>query len=415
LKQSRSLFSFLMIFLSAVAIIGLGWANYRFSKYNVNGEGFSVQWISIHRLVTTSDSPYSDQVSTQIRETVKNEGSFTAGNIPRYSSPLFSGLVVLPFALIGDQSLAHALWSTAQLIAIFGILGIGLKLTSWKPRWYVFLLFSLGLVFSYQVIIPWQDGNLSIWSSLFLALAFLAISANRNELAGISIALSAIQPQMVILPIIFTLIWAGRQKRRILILWFFITLVFLSVIGLLLVPDWLLQYLRLIYNFRQNFPPGTPGLLFKSIWPGLGTQLGWLLSGVLALILLIEWWLALRRDFRWYFWTVCLTIVISQWIGIPTIPANFSGLIIPLILISAMLTERWTLGGSWAAILITLILSAWEWALLNFDLTGMTPFNQLNLLIPLPLVLLIGLYWVRWWAVKPRRLLVEELKLGETY
>jgi hypothetical protein len=39
---------------------------------------------------------------------------------------------------------------------------------------------------------------------------------------------------------------------------------------------------------------------------------------------------------------------------------------------------------------------------------------QLNLIFPLPLVLLIGLYWVRWWAVKPRRLLIEELRLSET-
>jgi hypothetical protein len=31
------------------------------------------------------------------------------------------------------------------------------------------------------------------------------------------------------------------------------------------------------------------------------------------------------------------------------------------------------------------------------------------------LVLLVGLYWVRWWAVKPRSLLMEELRFGESY
>jgi hypothetical protein len=147
----------------------------------------------------------------------------------------------------------------------------------------------------------------------------------------------------------------------------------------------------------------------------LGKQLGWLVSGVSALLLLIEWWLALRKDFRWFLWTACLTIVISQWIGIPAIPGNFIGLILPLILISALFIEHWPRGGQWVAVLMAVILFIWEWAMLYLDLTSIQPKMQLNLIIPLPLILLIGLYWVRWWAITPRRLLIEELKLGESY
>lgn len=200
-----------------------------------------------------------------------------------------------------------------------------------------------------------------------------------------------------------------------MILWFFITLIFIIIVGLVLVPDWILQYLRILNKFTQNFPPGSPWYLFKNNWPGLGKQLGWLVSGVLAIILLVEWWLALKKDFRWFFWTVCLTIVISQWIGIPTIPANFIGLILPIILISAMLTERWPRGGDWAAVLLCVAIFIWEWALYWLDINSSQPAMQINLLIPLPLALLIGLYWVRWWVIKTRRLLVEELKLSESY
>jgi hypothetical protein len=398
-----------------VVLIGLGWANYRFSKYEVTGQGFSVQWISIHALLTRGDSPYSDPITSQIQKSVPIENSFIPVNSPKYTAPLFSGLVVLPFALIGDLTLAHALWLTCQLIAIFAILVIGLRLTSWKPAGTIFLIVALGVIFSYQVIIPWQDGSLAIWSALFLVLSLLAISKERNELAGITLALSAIQPQMVILPIIFTLIWAGSARKKIVILWFFITLVFLSAIGLLIVPNWILQYIKLIYNFSKNFPPGSPGVLLKNTYPGLGTQLGWLLSGILAAILLLEWRLALRKNYPWYLWTVCLTMVISQWIGIPTIPANYCILIIPLVLVSALLAERLPRGGKWIAALIIMILLIGQWALLDLDLSSIEPFSQLNLLIPLPLVLIIGLYWVRWWAIKPRRLLMEELKLSETY
>jgi hypothetical protein len=415
LKQTRSAASILIIVMIIGLLIGLVWEAYRFASNKISGEGFFIQWISIHALVTDGESPYSDPVTAQIHENVATQNSFAPGNQPKYTSPLYSGAVVFPFALIGDKTLAHGLWLTLQLAAVFAIFFIGIKLTLWKPAWYIFLLFSFFTILSYHVVIPWLDGGMSIWAALFLVLALLAIQQNRNEVAGILLGLSAIQPQMVILPIIFTLFWAVSQKRRILILWFFITVVLISVIGLFFVPDWILQYLQILLKFTQNFPPGSPGYLFKNTWPGLGKQLGWLVSAVLAIILIVEWWLALKKEFRWYLWTLCLTMVISQWIGIPTIPANFIELILPVILISAMITERWPHGGDWAAVLLCATLFIWEWVLYWLDINSSHPAMQLNLIIPLPLVLFIGLYWVRWWAVKPRRLLVEELKLGETY
>ena len=155
-------------------------------------------------------------------------------------------------------------------------------------------------------------------------------------------------------------------------------------------------------------------MLFRSLWPGLGKQLGWLITGMSIILLLVEWWLAMKKEFRWFLWTACLTIILSQWIGIPTIPGNYFIMIMPLILVFAMLAERWPNGGQWVAVLITVVLFIWEWALYYIDLTSNTPTMQLNLIIPLPLILLLGLYWVRWWAIKPKRFLIEELRLSET-
>ena len=414
MNQPRSLASILVLVSFIVLVIGLAWGNYNFAEDNIAGEGFSVQWISIRALITSGISPYSDTVIAEIQNAVRGETGFAPGNLPRFTSPMFSGVVVFPFALIGNKTLAHGLWLTLQLMAIFLSIVLGIKLIAWNPSWYIFFLFLIFSIFSYHVVIPWLEGGLSVFAALFLVLGFLAINFDRNELAGIALALSTIQPQMVILVLIFTLIWAATRRRKLLILWFFITIIFLSILGLFLVPDWIIQYLRVIYKFQQNFPPGSPGVLIKITLPGLGTQLSWLISIVSAIIVLIEWWLAMRKDFRWYLWTVCLTIVISQWIGIPTIPGNFIGLILPLILISALFSERWPRGGQWVAVLISVILFIWEWALFYLDIISTQPKMQLNLIIPLPLTLLIGLYWVRWWAFKPRRLLIEELKLVES-
>jgi hypothetical protein len=398
-----------------IFLIGLVWGNYHFDQYNIWGEDYDIQAISIRSLVTTGNSPFSDLVTTQIQDTVENDNGFVIGNPARYTSPLYSGIVVLPFTLIDNKALSHALWSTAQLVAIFIILLIGLKLTAWKPAWYIFLLFSVLTIFSYHVIVPWLNSGLDIWASLFLIVAFLAIQNNRFEIGGIFLAGAAIQPQMIILLMVYILFWAALTRKRLLIIWFFATLIFLSIVGLFLVPDWIMQYLRILYNYPTNFPPGSPGILFSTAWPGLGKQLGWLVTGISALIIIIEGWLALRKDFRWFLWTACLILVTSQWTGIPTTPGNFSGLILPLILISAMLTEHWPRAGQWVAVFMVLLLFVWEWALFYMDITSSVPKMQLNLLFPLPLILLIGLFWVRWWAIKPKRMLIEEFQLGETH
>jgi hypothetical protein len=394
-------------------LFGLIWGNYRFAEKAISGEGFQIQWIGIRAIVSEGQSPYSESVSSRIQEKIQTYQGFLQQDNPSYTSPFYSALIVLPFAFFENNTLAHALWSTAQLVAFFAIIMIGLKITSWKPPSVVFFVITIFTLFSYHVVIPWLDGSLAIWASLFIVLSLLAIRNNWNEAAGILLALSTIQPLLTILIVVFILIWAASMRKRSLFVWFFMTLFILSIIGLFLVPDWIMQYLRVIYNFSSNFSAGSPAILFQKLWPGLGKQLGWFFTGLSAIFLLIEWWMARRKEYRWFLWTACLTIVLSVWIGIPTDPGNYILLLVPLILVLAMLAERWPHGGQWAAVLIVLVLFIWEWALYYRVLTSSTPTEQVNLLVPLPLILFIGLYWVRWWAIKPKYFLIEELRLGE--
>jgi hypothetical protein len=414
LIKSRFITSVFIFLLLAAVIAGMIWGIIHQVERSPFGAGFSVQWLSIRSLVAEGVSPYSDATTEKIQNADLLQFYYAPLGSAKYTSPLFSGVVIFPFAFIGNEIIAHSLWSFFQLLAIFGILFLGLKITGWKTSWYIFFFFLLFSLFSYHVAVPWIDGGLSIWSTLFLVLAVILLQNDRIEASGVFLALSLVQPIMVILPVIFVLVWAVSQKRKLLILWFFITLVILSIIGLFLVPDWIIQYIRLLYTFNNNFPPGNLASLFSSIWPGLGMQLGWILSGICIVILILEWWLALRRDFRGFLWTACFTMVICQWVGIPTTPVNLFGTIFALIFISAMLSERWPRGGQWVAVFLSILLFIWEWALFYGNITGDHPKFQNNLIIPIPFVLLVGLYWVRWWAVKPRGLFLDALKFGET-
>jgi hypothetical protein len=156
-------------------ILGLVWATYRLAQNYTAGDGFFIQWISIHSLVKNGDSPYSDWVTTQIEAEVKQQNSFSDSPPARYNSPLYSGIVVFPFALIDNRVIAHTLWLTAQVTAVVAIILIGMRLSDWKPPWYILTSFVFITLISFHAAIPWLDGGLSIWAALFLALTFMAI------------------------------------------------------------------------------------------------------------------------------------------------------------------------------------------------------------------------------------------------
>jgi hypothetical protein len=145
--------------------------------------------------------------------------------------------------------------------------------------------------------------------------------------------------------------------------------------------------------------------------PGIGRQVGWVITGFLVLLLLGEWGLALRKDFRWFLWTICLTLTASQWIGIQTDPGNFIVLHIAVVLIFAVWEERSGKKGTPVTLLLMAILFFVPWVIFLQTVTvGDQPIQSPIMFFPLPLYLFIGLYWVRWWATRPARLLIEDLR-----
>jgi hypothetical protein len=139
--------------------------------------------------------------------------------------------------------------------------------------------------------------------------------------------------------------------------------------------------------------------------PGIGRQIGWIITGLLVIDLLVEWWLCWGKDFRWFLWTVSLSLVLSQWIGIQTDPGNFITLFLPMVLIFAIWTERWGNKARITVVVSMLVLLVGLWALFIATVEpGNQPQQNPVMFFPLPLVLLIGLYWGRWWALGPRLL-----------
>jgi hypothetical protein len=406
-----SRFWFIPAALFFAVLVGVTWGNYRFAQENPGGNDFLVHWVGTRALLLEGTSPYSDEVAEQIQTLAYGRPARPGEHELRVAYPLYSQVFFLPFALIADYNLARALWMTALQGGLILLALYGLRLTGWRPGTWLLLIYFLFAVLWYHGLRPLINGNAVIFVAVLLAGAFLALRSGRDELAGILLAFSTVKPQVVILPVVFILFWTISHRRWHVLVWLAITLVLLTASMALFVPDWPLQNLREVLLYPEYNPPGTPGAVFSGWWPGMGERLGWGLTAVLGIILILEWLAARRKGFRWFFWTACLTLVMSQWIGIQTDPGNFVVLFIPLVLVFAVWEERWGPRGRWAILGIKLAIFAGLWALFIRTITDVgQPLQHPILFFPLPLFLIIALYWVRWWAIRPSRLAVEHLQ-----
>ena len=73
-------------------------------------------------------------------------------------------------------------------------------------------------------------------------------------------------------------------------------------------------------DFPANNSAGSIAEVIGSWFPECESIIKWLIYGVWEYCLLYEWWIARKQEYHWFLWTACITLLISQWIGIPTSP-----------------------------------------------------------------------------------------------
>jgi len=380
------------------------------------GSDFIVQWLAVRTFAKENLSPYLPSVQTRTEEFVYGSQAAADEERLKFSSPLYSVLVILPFALISGAKAAQFTWTLVLGITLAAHLGIALRLTGWKPAiWLLFLLIAflfLGF-YNFQAL---ASGSMVILSALFIFLALLTIRFGRYELTGLLLALATIQPRAVLLLILFILFWSLSKRLWTIVFWFLAGAVIVLILGLLFIPDWPVQYMRVIINFKDYFPLNTPVAIFSSALPGMGKQLGWGLSLVMIILLIIEWFAARKKEFSWFLWTVSLTIVVGQWVGIPTDLKDFVLLILPLVLILATLDRRFSRYGKWMAGASLVIFLGGLWGIYYLTNPNMSSLQQDQLfLFVFPLFLLVGLFWVRWWAIRPQMDFIKDIKAVDRF
>lgn len=414
LKNPRmmAVISALLALLAVVFLAGLTWANYRYCQKNPGGNDFLVHWMGTRVFMKEGLSPYSDETAQRIQVVAYGHVAQPGEHELRVAYPLYSELLFLPFALIDDFAMARAVWMTFLEAGILLLSFLSLRIFRWRPGLGTLVGFFLFSMLWYHAVRPLINGNAIILVALALVGGVLAIKSGQEELAGFLFAISTIKPQVVLVPIVCLLVWAMARKHWRLVAWFAGVMVMLVMIGLLFLPSWPLENLREVLRYPGYNPPGTPGAAFAVWLPARGMLLGRILSVLLILMLLFEWLNAIRRrdQLPGLFWTVSLTLVASQWIGIQTDPGNFIVVFPALVCVAVTLEERWRrLGRGLVWVMLLVIGVGGWWIFLSTVQYGAQPQQSPVMFFPLPALLLILLYWVRWWAIRPPKVLFDRI------
>lgn len=403
-RKNRNFQWVVVMLLGALVVVGLTWVNASFSKNNHEGNDFLVNYVGTRSFVLEGLSPYSDEVAIRIQTAAYGHPAQGDENELRVVYPLYSIFLFLPFSLIENYFFARAVWMTSLELALISMTFIAIKLADWKPPiWLqgVILLFSL---IWYHAIRGVVNGNAVIFVALMLSGIFLLMRDGKDRIAGFLMAITTIKPQLVVLLIPFITVWALYQKRWTLIKWFFGSLAVFVLVGIILIPDWILQNLWEILKYPAYNPAGTLAAVLAEWVPGLESQLKWGILIVLGTLLLYEWWTGRKGSFERFLWVSFLTLTISQWIGIQTDPGNFIILFPAIILILATWDKRWKAKGEFIVISFLAILFFGLWIILIMTINQPYQLIQRILMfISLPLISLLGLYWIKWWVINPAR------------
>ena len=398
-----------VVMIILLLLIGLTYGNFLYTSQNPGGSEFLSLWVGTRLFLTRGISPYGEQVARQVQEmSLAGDTRPSEGQI-WFAYPLYSALIVAPLALIADFPLARAIWMSVLEVSLILIAFNGISLSRWKPpRWLLIIMPIFSLLWYYGLK-PVINGNLAIVVALLIGLAILALKSELDSLAGFLLALTTIKPQVVVLLIPLLLIWTISHRRWNLFLSFVGSLILLMAGFSLFIPDWILQNFRQMLSLSSNTLNSTSQAILTNWLPGVGKQLGWGITILMAILLLFEWRSVVGKEFRWLLWTICLTLVITNLIGIQTAPENYVAMLLGLVLVFATWDKRWRGVGRWLVLFCMMILLFGIWLLFLVVLqSGDQPINDPILFFVFPVFLLFSLYFIRWWAISPPRLFLEQ-------
>ena len=398
-------------FLLGVAILlaALLALNIYLARTYPGGEWLYLRWTGQRAFLFQPVEPYGSTVARRVqfvaygREAYLNEYPYVLND------PFYIVLLYTPLALFADFTIARGIWMLMLELAAVAVVLLSVRFSEWRPpAWTMLLLIGFGL-FNGFTIAAFQSASPTIFLTLTYLGILSALQAGADELAGALLCLVAYQWEVSALFFLLILILVLANRRWKVFIGFAMSLVILVMVSILLKSDWAVNYARAVLFdwFRQV--DYTAATTLSYLFPKLQLPLARWLTLAVGAILCLEALRATEGHYRHIAWAVFLALALNPLAGFAIFPTNHVVLLPAIILITALIWERWT---RLRAVLSTLFLIlAFLFSHALYYQSAVAPerlySDLLKILPPVPAIL--GLYWMRWWAIRPPRIWADEI------
>ncbi len=383
--------------------------NIALSRVMHGGGEFFVGLEGARAILLEHTDPYSGTVARLTQELVYGRTANIGENPYFLTIPFFLLPVYFPFTLISESASARALWMFLSEASMVGAVFLALRSIEWQPRRLFILFFCLISIFNYYSVAALLEGTPVILLG-FLYFGFLfTYSTGRDELAGALLVLTLFYWQVGTLFLILVTWKIISDKRWHVFYGFGMTFVILLIFSLLIFPGWIYSFFIAIFATTRSQFGITPAAIYARLSPAHGNQITQAVTILIIVMLIYEWAAARNADFRRFIWAACLTLAATPLIGFRTEISNLAVLFPCLALIFAATTDRWRMGAWLASLLLTIVLLV-PWAFYVHWSTFNDEYFYNYLFLFYPAFAIVGLYWTRWWFIRPPRTWLDHVR-----
>jgi hypothetical protein len=403
LRRSRRGLTALQMLLLVVFVLALGYVNRLITSELEAGDDFAIAWTAGDLWLHQRVSPYDPQVADASQQLIY--GRTSPGDVLRrptsFVLPMPAMLFYAPFSAI-PFPLARTAWMTLVEVCLLGSAVLTLRLVHWRGSPWITGLILVFSVLWYHGAQAAISGNFAGVEALLLSGALLAMHRKLESVAGLLLGLSSVMPQLSILFILFALIWSLAGRRLELALWTCGSIAVLYGLSVVLMPTWPLEWIAQLLGLLRIEDSRPVLLTLFELIPGIP---GWAITGLVILCLIYlgwEWSAVLKQEDRWFLWTSALTLASTTLLTYTTTTAVFVILLPGLILPLTVWLERWgRRAQAWIA-LHQFALGGGLWWMFFRTTSGNR--ESFLLFLPAPALILVELWWIRWWASRSTRL-----------
>ena len=378
----------LTLFLALLAIQSS--ATYSFlTSSSPGGNDFLSRWSNGCALIWSGENPYSEEATLHTQILMYGRPAEAGEDLAAYSYPLYALFFFWPLCFVQPYPLVQAIWMTLMLYTLLAGVVVSARVAGWRPRNWVWAITLVWAVFNYPHARALILGQMSTLVFLALVVALWAISRQRDDLAGVLLAITTIKPQVSFLVLPWIAWWAAWRRRGGIWRGFGLAMILMAGISFLLVPTWLTDFVGGVLNYdavagRYNYHSLTWMVVQHFLHLGPAVEIA--CTAALVLYGIFEAWRARQAEWDGFLWVTGLVLILTHFIAPRAATTHYTIMLPPLFVLFAMLENRSGRKGQLVVIFVGALLLLGQWALFLTTLEG--NFETAPVYLPFPVAML---------------------------